>query len=97
MDLLSNLSLSAAACLVASALAIFRSIQFSSKYELLFYLLLQVTQSIFLAQVQQAVFLLFCQTCICAVGPFLLCQNVFLRGKNRIYGIWDEAEMNLDS
>ena len=35
------------------------------------------------------------QFLFCFVGPFLL-TSVFIKHKNNLYGIWDEAEMNLN-
>ena len=40
-------------------------------------------------------FHLITQFLFCFVGPFLL-TSVFIKHKNNLYGIWDEAEMNLD-
>ena len=40
-------------------------------------------------------FHLITQFLFCFVGPFLL-TSVFIKYKNNLYGIWDEAEMNLN-
>jgi len=40
-------------------------------------------------------FHLITQFLFCFVGPFLL-TSVFIKHKNNLYGIWDEAEMNLN-
>jgi len=82
----------AATILVISALLMFRSSR--CQFPVAFYAFYLV-QTLARGDLHQAAFSLILQFIFCILGPFLLRDKYFLRDKNRIYGIWDEAEMDL--
>ena len=86
----------AATILVGCALIIFRwSMRMSTGNQVVIFCLLQLSQAVFNHDYQLAALSALLQFCFCILGPYLLCHDHFLKRKNRIYGLWDEAEMDL--
>ena len=84
-----------AAILVASALCIFRHTCQLSNRAVTYVYISQLAQTVFNGEFKTSIFSVLFQFIFCILGPYLICHPMFLKNKNRIYGIWDEAEIRI--